>query len=179
MSENRLLTEGEDLGYHWEVWWVRDHFCGYVDIPLDHPLANESKYSPVKAEDLLVHGGVTYDQMESDCRRIGWDASHAWDYTDWMADIFRPPYDLTRWSTAGAEIENRKLIRQIKKLEHMHPGVIYVNREQLEFAEGEIFSLFDIINDEETARNLEYAEQLIANILLGLNYGGVVIEEDK
>lgn len=57
--------------------------------------------------------------------------------------------------------------------------MIYVNREQLEFAEGEIFSLFDIINDEEPARNLEYAEQLIANILLGLNYGGVVIEEDK
>ena len=177
MSENRLLTEGEDFGYHWEVWWVRDHFCGYVDIPLDHPLAKESEYSPVKAEDLLVHGGVTYDHMQSNCRRIGWDAGHAGDYPD--DGTFRPQYGRTRWSTAAAEIENRELIRQIKELEHMHPGVIYVNREQLEFAEGEIFSLFDLINDEETAHNLEYAEQLIANILLGLNYGGVVIQEEK
>jgi hypothetical protein len=60
-------------------------WCGYVQVPPDHPLLGQVD----RLEELAVHGGVTHvgggshfhDQTQVDPRRcwVGWDCAHAGD----------------------------------------------------------------------------------------------------
>lgn len=51
------------------------HWCGYVVIPEDHPMANGSR-----DEELDVHGGVTFHSSPEDGYvTLGFDAGHAGD----------------------------------------------------------------------------------------------------
>lgn len=51
------------------------HYCGYVSIPLTHPLAFHSSMDL----ELSVHGGVTFAQRNDNMWVIGFDCAHAGD----------------------------------------------------------------------------------------------------
>lgn len=83
---------GEYKGYDYLVTFVRDHRCGYVALPPNHPLALTKDNDYLWDGDLEVHGGITFNSTEKniselvseDCgdRWLGFDAAHLHDLYD-------------------------------------------------------------------------------------------------
>ena len=83
-KELELLAEGEHNGYEYFVLSFGTHPCAYIKLHDDD--------SADKAENLDVHGGVTYnrDYLRLNDERIegkiiGWDYAHWNDYMGWDA----------------------------------------------------------------------------------------------
>lgn len=76
-------------------------FCGYVEVPEDHPLFG-LEYSDPEFPDFEVHGGITFTDFlhETDTYCIGFDCNH------YLDDPHIQNADFT-------EIECLKLIEQV------------------------------------------------------------------
>jgi len=52
------------------------HYCGYVEVPKDHP-AHGLSYDEI---DVDVHGGLTYGQVSDNGTIFGFDCAHVGDF---------------------------------------------------------------------------------------------------
>jgi hypothetical protein len=60
--------------YSKEEHWSGGYLCGYVVIPMTHPLFGKS------ASDIDCWGGITFDEHEGTTHVIGFDCAHLGDY---------------------------------------------------------------------------------------------------
>jgi len=61
---------------------VGQHYCGYLELPETY-----GTLVLVPQSDIDVHGGVTYDELSEDGKRIiGFDCGHSCDYTPYKAE---------------------------------------------------------------------------------------------
>jgi len=72
------IYEWEEHGYQMQI--IRDKcfwtWCGYVTLPVGHPLAKCSTMSS-KLDHILVPGGISFSRGHT----YGFDSNHSWDYT--------------------------------------------------------------------------------------------------
>lgn len=68
------------------------HLCGYVEIPLDHPLFGIEDKCQLD-EYLEAHGGITFSRIKELSQRIGFDCAHSGDLQPFSTyhegDIYR------------------------------------------------------------------------------------------
>ena len=118
-----LLEEWERHGYLCRIVQGKrlDHYCGYVGIPIDHPLVKDEEWDII--ERLEVHGGVTFttdsftlnDSWEKKLWKepyfwIGFDCAHAWDYSK-----VNPKGH--KWTLSELKREANRLADQLKEKE--------------------------------------------------------------
>lgn len=117
----------EPTGYECEAIRVKNlgTWCGYVYIPLDHPILHDyckccNKYH--KIDELDVHGGVTYSRLESnEAFGIGFDCAHSFDFAPSYLSMFNNSMFIQ-----GATYKNKEyvlneissLAKQLKEMEH-------------------------------------------------------------
>lgn len=117
-----LLVSGECLGYKYWIMNFGTHPVAYVEIPKNHKLYGERRYSI----DIDVHGGITYTSPElyiapyeeiKDSWFIGWDYGHAGDYLGWFAEFgyYTPEYK--KWTTKEIQQDVFNVCKQLKELE--------------------------------------------------------------
>lgn len=86
--------------------------CGYIYIPLDHPIAQAKR-----PEDVLeVHGGITYWDERDGSFVVGFDCAHAGDVIPFRAPLFMEGETYKNIAFVTNELEN--LARQIKEQEN-------------------------------------------------------------
>lgn len=95
--------------------------CAYFGINLNHPLT-KIKYEDIN---LNCHGGVTYSGIgEGTCRSekyywIGWDYSHAYDYSFYYDEFPLGDFDHStdkKWLPKEVEMEMKQLLPEFKEL---------------------------------------------------------------
>lgn len=88
------------------------HRCGYVILPVDHPLNGATlANSNGKLASIEVHGGITWHRPnDNDEWIIGFDCGHAGDYHPVLF-----PSGI-RWSADDVEEETRFLAQQLQEL---------------------------------------------------------------
>lgn len=60
------------------------YYCGYVGVPMGHPMhGDSSSYQFVNIDNLLIHGGITwcdlFKEIEPEYWFYGFDMAHGWD----------------------------------------------------------------------------------------------------
>ena len=106
------------------------HLCGYVCIPESHPY-HGINFFDLKAPDIEVHYGITYNQIRDEKYWIGFDCAHSSDITPSMErykrqnnilkelpDHFKnlPMFNTTYKNISFAIGECKSIVDQIKDL---------------------------------------------------------------
>jgi hypothetical protein len=70
------------------------HWCGYIDLPADHPWCSADTIHDVRMAGVDVHGGITYVGRSPDTGRvrIGFDCAHAGDLVPGLQKFLPPEY---------------------------------------------------------------------------------------
>src|SRR6266852_4741278 len=87
----RVIRVAQQEPYIKEVCVFGGHLCGYVNIPVNHPMFSK-KYDEI---DVDVHGGLTWSEMEKGGYWIGFDCAHSGDYCPSLENnrkIFKSPF---------------------------------------------------------------------------------------
>lgn len=113
-----------------------DHWCGYVQVPEDHPIRvfnlNPCEWDSDKPTyvDLKVHGGVTWNGTDDllacptkGVYRIGFDCAHAWDIRPKYTSLFPGhPCDVQWRDIEYVRAETNSLAEQISKIKMVPEG---------------------------------------------------------
>ena len=94
------------------------HWCGYIGIPLDHPLAG---FNYEDLDFISAHGGLTFASSGSDkwpegYYWYGWDYGHAGDYCHYDIKIDNMIESEKDWTIKEVIEDSRDTLYEFKKL---------------------------------------------------------------
>jgi hypothetical protein len=101
LHPERLIEQGEAHGLKWVVTHNGNGYrCGYVRIPVEHPLHGEKG---INLDDLEAHGGISFAAADYPCDDeqdgggwwIGFDCAHPYDAPD--ISLFGSDDDIPGW----------------------------------------------------------------------------------
>tara|TARA_B100001121_G_C18629023_1_gene593333 strand:+ start:154 stop:606 length:453 start_codon:yes stop_codon:yes gene_type:complete len=76
-EDKNPMSGTTEEGYDWEI--IRNSMgllCGYIILKKGHKYYDEPDFTESKCPFKQPHGGVTFDQIEKNQRRLGFDTGH-------------------------------------------------------------------------------------------------------
>jgi hypothetical protein len=123
LNSDREWPPKEHLVKEWEAHGLKcaiTHdmiYCGYVRVPLTHPLAGKY-YDHEDIESIRVHGGVTFCTRSNDGFWIGFDCGHGFDWFGYHDSATGIGYEHPGmiWTEEDVMKETERLAEQLQKI---------------------------------------------------------------